>query len=234
MSELQNRLDRLVLRLDHMGMRVEQAVIDAFHALRKRDIDAGQAVDEADPVIDREEVEIEQECIRMLALYQPAAVDLRMLCTIIKVNSDLERIADLAASMGRRVKHVVADEVCLEEYYEFDHLAQATVDILGRTVRMLRGVSIDAARRVIESDALINKGYRHVVQAVLGHEDRRVGGAGPAMTVINLAKAAERIGDLCTNIAEDIIFLRTGDIVRHAGAFEGEPSEEVRSADGGS
>ena len=219
MSELQNRLNRLILRLDHMGMRVEQAVIDALHALRKSDVQAGLAVDRVDSVIDREEVEIEQECIRLLALYQPAAIDLRALCTIIKVNSDLERIADLAASMGRRVKHVVADNVALEEYKEFEHLAQATVDILGRTVRMLSRTDTNAASKIIESDALIDKGYKHLVQSVLEHQGRRIGGAGPAMTVINLAKAMERIGDHCTNIAEDIVFLGTGEIVRHPAAF---------------
>jgi len=225
MSELQSRLDKLALRLDHMGMRVEQAVIDALRALRNSDMHAGLAVDRNDPAIDREEVEIEQECIRLLALYQPAAIDLRTLCTIIKVNSDLERIADLAASMARRVKHIVAGKVSLEKYKEFEHLAQLTVDILGRTVRMLNSTDTAVANKVIDSDALIDKGYRHVVQTVLEHEDRRVGGAGPAMTVINLAKAMERIGDHCTNIAEDIIFLRTGDIVRHAEAFESKDSE---------
>jgi phosphate transport system protein len=224
MSELQNRLNKLLLRLDHMGMRVEQSVIDALHALRKNDVEAGQTVDRADLVVDREEVEIEQECIRLLALYQPAAIDLRVLCTIIKVNSDLERIADLAAGMGRRVSHVVDDGVALEEYAEFEHLARATQDILGRTVRMLSSTETQTAEKVIELDDLIDKGYRHVVQSVLAHEDRRIGGAGPAMTVINLAKAMERIGDLCTNIAEDIIFMRTGDIVRHADAFESEPN----------
>lgn len=220
MSELQSRLNTLMLRLDHMGMRVEQALVDALRALHKRDEPAGAAVDRNDPQIDREEVEIEQECIRLLALYQPAAVDLRTLCTIIKVNSDLERIADLAAGMGRRVKHLLADDIFLEEYEEFEHLAQATVDILGRTIRMLSGTDVETARKVIQADDLIDKGYKHVVQAVLKHEDRRIGGAGAVMTVINLAKALERIGDHCTNIAEDIIFLRTGDIVRHADAFE--------------
>jgi phosphate transport system protein len=225
MSELQYRLNALVLRLDHMGMRVEQALVDALRALRKNDEQAGQAVDQNDPIIDREEVEIEQECIRLLALYQPAAVDLRTLCTIIKINSDLERIADLAAGMGRRVKHLVADEVSLDDYEEFQHLAQATMDILGRTVRMLGQSTVETAWKIIQADDLIDKGYKHLVQAVLKHEDRRVGGAGAAMTVINLAKALERIGDHCTNIAEDVIFLRTGDIVRHAEAFEKEESE---------
>jgi len=220
MSELEIRLNRLMLRLDHMGMRVEQTVIDALDALRKNDAEAGTAVHQNDPVIDREEVEIEQECIRLLALYQPAAIDLRTLCTVIKVNSDLERIADLAANMGRGVKHIVAGKVALKDYEEFEHLARAMVDMLGRTIRMLSSPDTNAARTVIESDDSVDDGYKSLVRSVLEHEDRRVGGAGAAMTVLNLAKAMERIGDLCTNIAEDIIFLRTGDIVRHAEAFE--------------
>ena len=218
MGELQARLDKLVLRLDYMGMRCEQAVVDALAAVRDGDVEAGRAVNDADAAIDREEVEIEQECIRLLALYQPAAVDLRTLCTIIKINSDLERIADLAASMARRAKHVVEDNVSVDEYEAFEHLGQATLDVLGRTVRNLSNRDVAAALRVIDADALIDKGYGHLVTSVLAQEGRRVGGAAAAMTVIQLAKALERIGDLCTNIAEDIIFLRTGDIVRHRDA----------------
>ena len=145
-------------------------------------------------------------------------MDLRTICTIIKINSDLERIADLAASMARRAKHVVEDGVSVEDYETFEHLAQATLGILGRTVRMLSSGDVAAARKVIDADELIDKGYGHLVKSVLEHEDQRLGGAGVAMTVVQLAKALERIGDMCTNIAEDIVFLRTGDIVRHATA----------------
>jgi len=229
MSELQSRLDKLVLRLDYMGMRCEQAVIDALRAVRERNIQAGLEVDEHDSAIDREEVEIEQECIRLLALYQPAAVDLRAICTVIKINSDLERIADLAASMGRRVKHVVNDAIAAEDDEALEHLGQATLDLLGRTVRMLSATDITAAERVIESDTLIDKGYKHLVQSVLERDSQRVGGTGAAMTVIQLAKALERIGDLCTNIAEDVIFLRTGDVVRHADAFSTDDDTSDRS-----
>jgi len=220
MSELQERLDKLVLRLDHMGMRVEQAVADALRAIEDQDVAAGQAVDEKDSVIDREEVEIEQECVRLLALYQPAAIDLRTICTIIKVNSDLERIADLASAIGRRVKHFVEDQPSPAEHEGFQRLAQATSDQLGRTVRMLTATDAAAAQAVIGGDDLVDEHYATFVRTVLDTEDRRVGGAETTMTQINLAKALERIGDLCTNIAEDMIFLRTGDIVRHPEAFE--------------
>ena len=220
MTELQNRLDKLALRLDHMGMRAEQAVLDALAAVEDGAVEAGRAVDRRDAVIDREEVEIEQECIRLLALYQPAAIDLRMICTIIKVNNDLERIADLAAGIGRRVKHVVADQLDLGEDPEFLQLKQSALEILGKTTRILSVADAETARKIIDYDDRVDLDYKNFVQSVLASESRHVGGAEHAMTMIHLAKALERIGDLCTNIAEDIIFLRTGDIVRHADAFE--------------
>ncbi len=220
MSELQDRLEKLILRLDLMGMRVEQALADALLAIKDGDVEAGQQVDLHDSVIDREEVEIEQECIRLLALYQPTAIDLRTICTIIKVNSDLERIADLAASIGRRVKHVVEDGIDFDRYDSFDSLTESTTDTLGRTVRTLRATNTAGAQRVIDFDDMIDEAYRSFVRNVLDAEGKKTGGVEAAMTMINVAKALERIGDLCTNIAEDIIFLRTGDIIRHADAFD--------------
>ena len=221
MSELQDRLERLILRLDHMGMRAEQAVNDALRAARRGDVEAGRRVHEQDARIDREEVEIEQECIRLLALYQPAAIDLRTLCTVIKVNNDLERIADLAANIGKRVGELVDHEIRMEDYPLCQALISESQDVLGRTVRMIAAPDASAARTVIDQDRKVDDGYHRLVASVLDFEDRRVGGAGPALAMINLAKALERIGDLCTNIAEDLIFLRTGDIVRHSDAREG-------------
>ncbi|MFP4105581.1 MAG: phosphate signaling complex protein PhoU [Phycisphaerae bacterium] len=215
MSELQNRLEKLLLRLDYMGMRVEQAVADAIHAIEARNEADGTRVSKQDSAIDREEVEIEQESIRLLALYQPAAIDLRKICTIIKVNNDLERIADLAAAMGRQVVHMVQTEVDPEDYPNFGRLVRVTQNVLGKTVRMLNTVDSNTAMAVIRADVFIDDEYKMLVQSVLEEEGQRIGGADSALTIINLGKALERIGDLCTNIAEDIVFLRTGDIVRH-------------------
>ncbi|MCD4824672.1 MAG: phosphate signaling complex protein PhoU [Phycisphaerae bacterium] len=229
MSELQGRLEKVMLRLDLMGMRVEQALADALQAAKDGDVEAGRNVDEHDSLIDREEVEIEQECIRLLALYQPAAIDLRMICTIIKINNDLERIADLAAGIGKRVKHVVEDKISFDNYGGFDSLAQAAREILGKTVRMLGATDSSTANKVIKFDDKINQYYRQFVRDVLDTEGKKVGGLEAAMTLINLAKALERIGDLCTNIAEDIIFLKTGDIVRHAEAMRNLSNDEIAS-----
>ena len=219
MAELQTRLERLMLRLDRMGMRVEQAFVDAMQALCEGDPEAGQAVEIGDSVIDREEVEIEQECVRLLALYEPKAIDLRTICTVIKVNSDLERIADLATSIGKQVKHVVDSQVDLRNSESFNHLWQEVRQQLGITVRMLAFTDAGTAQSVIEGDYVIDADYRRFVRSVLDTDSGRPASPEEVLTVINVGRALERVGDLCTNIAEDIIFLQTGDIVRHAAAF---------------
>lgn len=220
MSELAKRVENLMLRLDRMGMRVEQSLADALQAVRNRDLEAGQHVLAGDSIIDREEVEIEQECIRLLALYQPTAIDLRTICTVIKVNSDLERIADHAASIGGRVKHVVADSLELALRPGFIELQHAACEALSMTVRMLAAADEETAHRVIEFDRKVDSAYKEFMRCILDSQGTDSCEIEGTFTLINLARALERIGDLCTNIAEDVIFLRTGDIVRHADAFE--------------
>ncbi len=222
MSELQRRLEICQLRLDHMGMRVEEAVTDVLRAVEQKDEDTARSIREKDAVIDREEVEIEQECIRMLALYQPAAIDLRAICTIIKANNDLERIADLACSIAKQTGRVVADGIDLESNETFQRLRSLTVEMLGVTMRMLNASDADTARRVIEDDQDVDRAHKEFVRTILDAEGSRAEGVERAYAMLNIARALERIGDLCTNIAEDIIFLRTGDVVRHAYAFDKE------------
>ncbi|MBN2210311.1 MAG: phosphate signaling complex protein PhoU [Sedimentisphaerales bacterium] len=215
MSELQKRLDKLILRMDHMGLRVEQSVNDALQALRDNDVEAGHAIALNDNIIDREEVEIEQECIRLLALYQPAAIDLRTICMIIKVNNDLERIADKACSIARRIKHFNVQNIHFNNYPELVKMADHVVDVLRKTITMLRDADPNFARGIIEFDKHIDQCYKQFVRKIVEREDQRIGGAEVALTLSLMARALERIGDLCTNIAEDIIFLKTGDIIRH-------------------
>lgn len=212
MSELQKRLQSLMLRLDYMGMRVEQQVHDSVEALQKKDVDAANRIQEFDEKVDREEVEIEQECIRLLALYQPAAIDLRTICTIIKVNNDLERIADRAVNLAKQVAHIISNELDLSDYPDLVPLKETVFDMLSRTVRMINTTEIHTAKEVIEMDDMVDNRYKSLLQMILSRNES----AAKAITANNIAKGFERIADLCTNISEDIIFLRTGEIVRHA------------------
>jgi len=224
MLELQKNLEKLTLRLERMGLRVAEAVNNAFDAIAQRDVTAGEWIDEDDSQIDQEEVAIEKECINLLALYQPAAIDLRRICCVIKVNNDLERIADIAARLGRRVKHLVAGNIALEDYADYGPMVHATRDILRQTVRMLNSADADLPRQVIEADRQLDAAYAAFTREVLDAA-RRSTDVDTALTAVLLARSLERIGDYCTNIAEDVFFLNTGDIVRHSAAFKA-PADE--------
>ena len=215
MSELQRNLEKLTLRVDRMGLRVAQAVNKSLRAIAERDIAAGEGVDEDDSWIDREEVQIEQECIALLALYQPTAIDLRRICCLIKVNNDLERIADMAAGLGRRVKYIVADDVRVDNCPGYGPLVEATQSIVVMTVRMLTSTDAELARQVIAADHHLDLVYSQFAREAL-NVGRDASDIDATMTLILMARSLERIGDHCTNIAEDILFLSTGDILRHS------------------
>jgi phosphate transport system protein len=219
MSTLQKNLEKLTLRLDRMGMLVAQAVDNGLKAIAERDVVAGERVDENDSVIDREEVEIEQECINLLALYQPTAIDLRRICCIIKVNSDLERIADIAARLGRRVKHIVAGDIHLGDCPSYGPLVAATREILSMTARMLNSTDAALPRRVISADLKLDSAYADFAKDVLS-AGRQATNIDVTLTLVLLARSLERIGDHCTNIAEDVLFLLTGDIIRHSASLK--------------
>jgi phosphate transport system protein len=215
MSELPKRLDRLLLRLDHMGLRVEQSMTDAIHAVRNGDLREASDVQQQDNVIDKQEVEIEKECIRLLALYQPAAIDLRRICFIIKVNNDLERIADLSCSITKQVPTLQDNNINLNEYPLFDSLADMALEALSRTVRLLSTTDTETAQVIIHEDEKLDRAHQIFMRTVLDHERDRSAGVEIVSALLSVSRALERIGDLCTNIAEDIVFLSTGEIIRH-------------------
>ncbi len=215
MSELPRNLEKLAFRLDCMAMRVVQSVHDALRAISASDVTAGEQVEEEDANIDQEEVAIERECIRLLALFQPTAVDLRRICCVIKINNDLERIADIAAHLGRRVKHLLATETRTSQYSTYAPLEELTRQILNVTLRTLNAGDAQLPQQVIVVDRQLHTAYKAFTRDVL--DDARLNGnVDEALTLVLLGRSLERIGDHCTNIAEDVYFLLTGEIVRHS------------------
>lgn len=220
MSELQRNVDALMRQVDRVGLRVQQTVLDALDALDRRDVEAGMTVNEQDSAIDAEEVAIEKECVRLLALYQPAAIDLRRLCFVIKANNDLERIADKAASIGRRIKHVVGDGIDLGRYPEWPTLVHLVTERLDKTLRAISSPDLELADALIASDAQVEEAYSRLARHIISEIPQGPAGVDATVTLILLVRAVHRIGELCTNIAEDIVFVCTGDIVRHPEAQE--------------
>jgi len=230
MSELIKRLDRLFLKLDHMALLVEQSLSDAIYALVAGDEEDARAVIEADETIDNREVEIERECIRLLALYQPAAIDLRRICFVIKANNDLERIADLSVSLSKMRLILLNEEIAMLPFTRFQKLADLVTDALHQTVRLFatqpegdakesqESNHLTLARSIISNDGLIiDVVFREFLEEVLSEKNLLEGKTNAIYALTSLGRSLERIGDLCTNIAEDVIFLYTGEIVRHGG-----------------
>ena len=230
MSELIKRLDRLFLKLDHMALLVEQSLSDAIYALVAGDEEDARAVIEADETIDNREVEIERECIRLLALYQPAAIDLRRICFVIKTNNDLERIADLSVSLSKMRLILLNEEIAMLPFTRFQKLADLVTDALHQTVRLFatqpegdakesqESNHLTLARSIISNDGLIiDVVFREFLEEVLSEKNLLEGKTNAIYALTSLGRSLERIGDLCTNIAEDVIFLYTGEIVRHGG-----------------
>ena len=168
----------------------------------------------ADDRIDEEEVNIERQAIDLLALYQPAASDLRMITMIIKVNGDFERIADCAVNVAQRVPllakmgdYLVSSDLRL--------MANTVVSTLRDTINAYNLNDIDLAKQVLRADDVLDALYHQIVQETLSVLESEQHRANRDLSTIMIAKNLERIGDHCTNIAEDIVYVQSGRIIRH-------------------
>ena len=207
-------LDGLRRRSLRMASLVEDIVDEACTAVLEANETLARRVLERDKDVDREEVEVEAEVIRLMALYQPVGSDLRLLCTVLKVNNDLERIADCAVNIAERARHL--DIHTLESQRDaIQQMSSVVEQVLRRAVQAYGSPDADEAKKVFQreeaADALYAQIIRGIVDDAAGLPDRMAA----FLDVLSVAKNLERIADHATNIAEDVIFLSTGDIVRH-------------------
>jgi phosphate transport system protein len=207
-------LEDLKTRLSRMSALVQQTVEQSVEAVFAVDTKLARQVIEGDSRVDDEEVRVEKGAIDLLALYQPAAVDLRLITTIIKVNSDLERIADCAVNIAQRVLPLAQ----LEKYEppaDLRLMANSVLSTLRETIRAFNLVDEPLARQVLRSDDVVDALYHQIVQDMLTMMEADGAKANMDLSNIMIAKNLERIGDHCTNIAEDVIYVCCGRIVRH-------------------
>lgn len=215
-KHLKNDLGRLEKRLLMLGATVEEAVRRSITATLERRADLSARVISGDPAIDREEVEIEEECLKVLALHQPVAIDLRFVAACLKINSDLERIGDLAVNVAQRA-------AAMERAIPFP-VPASLKPMMESTVQMVRQ-SLDAfvktdpalARVVMEQDNEVDDYNRANFEELVGRmkQDPRV--VEDALLLLSASKSLERIADHATNIAEDVVYMVEGEIVRHGG-----------------
>ncbi|MDW8433582.1 MAG: phosphate signaling complex protein PhoU [Aquificaceae bacterium] len=201
----------LVIR---MAGLVKDAVDSAIEALNKQDVDLAEKIIKNDDQIDELEVEIERRCIRMIALYQPEAVDLRLIMGIYKIVSDLERIGDEAENIAERAI-LLSQESPLKPYINLTLMAANVKSMIEDAVLSFFQRDVALARKVIERDEMVDELYHQVQRELITYmlEDHR--NIRKSIHLSFIARHFERIADHAENIAEMTIYWSEGEVVKH-------------------
>jgi phosphate transport system protein len=211
---LQKELERLKKRILALGAMVEEHVDMATRSVERKEVALAEKVIKADLKVDELEVEIEEECLKLLALHQPVAVDLRFITAVIKINNDLERIGDEAVNIAERVIFI-STRPPVTVSFDYKTMSKKTRLMLKNSLDALVNLDGDLAQEVClkddEVDQINSEIYEHVKQAILENPDK----GGYLINLFSIARYLERIADHATNIAEEVIYLIEGVIQRH-------------------
>ena len=213
-KHLQRDLQALEQQLLDQSSMVEQMVFRACQALREMSTEPLTEVLEYEEIVNDREVLLEEECLKILALHQPVAVDLRRVATVMKINGDLERIADLAVNIGQRTRSLVMFPN-FEVPDNLDNMSQVTIGMVREALDAFVRLDVETAREVCLRDDIVDELNRKVIDGLhdLVHANPTL--VEPAIFFFSASRHVERIGDHATNIAEDVIYLVDGEIARH-------------------
>jgi phosphate transport system protein len=165
--------------------------------------------------VDRWEVRIERECVRVLALHQPVASDLRRVAAVLKINGDLERLCDLARHIAKRVKKLAADPHAFPIPQTLENLALEALSQIHASLDALTQSNVSRAQAVIAADQAVDRNYRAVQKQLKAEIIRDPDRIDTWLRLVNTARNLERIADHAAKIAESVIYLKEGEIFRH-------------------
>jgi phosphate transport system protein len=211
---LQREIERIKKSILALSAIVEDQVQMSVRALLERDADMAQSVERRDNEIDQREVEIEEECLKILALHQPVAIDLRFIVAVMKINSDLERIGDLAVNIARKAV-AVADEPEAIMPFDIAGMWDKTQSMLRDSIDALVNMDGEKAGAVCRRDDEVDQIKRDIRVGVENQIRREPQHVRPLMRLLAVSRNLERIADCATNIAEDVIYMSEGRIIRH-------------------
>lgn len=213
-KHLERDLDTLQRDILAMGTAVEEAIYKAIRALQERDAALAREVIDADDQIDVQENRVEDACLKILALHQPVATDLRRIAAVLAINVDLERMADLAVDIAER-----AEELAEPPFVPVPDKLQRMTDLTTTMVRQCLDsfVNLDAAlaRRVVRFDDDVDRLNREIIDELVAAMRGNPDAIEPGLSLFSATRHLERIADHATNIAEDVIYLVEGETVRH-------------------
>ena len=211
---LEHDLSDLKDRVLRMGSLVEDAIRKSINALVERDRQLALAVIDGDTVINTHDVEIEEECIRLLAIWQPTGSNLRFITTAIKIITDLERMGDLAVDICERTIELV-EEPQLKPYIDIPRMAEASQKMLKDSLDAFVEKDPDLAMKVCEADDFVDNLNQQIFNELLIYMLQDPKNIARAVRLTYVAKYLERVGDHATNIAEMVVYMVKGKVIRH-------------------
>lgn len=213
-QHMQREIEKLKKEILGLGAMVENNVGMAVKAIEDRDSSLAEKVIKSDEDIDRAEVDLEENCLKILALHQPVAIDLRFIIAVLKINNDLERIGDLAVNIAERVKFLCS-QPSIRIPYDLEALVEKTRWMLRKSLDSLVNLDTTLANTVCvaddEVDDINSQMYdliKDAIRATPNHVDALI-------PYLSVSRYLERIADHATNIAEDVIYMVDGVIARH-------------------
>jgi phosphate transport system protein len=213
-KHLRRELDKIKKKMLSLGALVEERTRRVVQATVGLDADIAQKIIDSDWEVDEMEVEIEEECLKILALYQPVAVDLRFLIATIKINNDMERIGDECVNIAERLT-IMAKRPPMPYVFDYTPMSEKVQAMLKASLDALVNLDADLAFKVITMDDEVDdiqiQAYDHIKEAIKQYPDR----VGYLVNLLLVSRHLERIADHSTNIAEEVVYLIEGEIVRH-------------------
>jgi phosphate transport system protein len=213
-KHLQRDLDNLQRDLLVLAASVEEAVHKAIRALQERERDLAQQVIAGDSQIDQEENHIEEECLKILALHQPVAIDLRRIVAALKINADLERMGDLSEDIAERAMSL-AELPAIPIPEKLQKMTDLTTTMVRQSLDAFVHLDTRQARRVCRLDDEVDRYNTEIIQELMETMQSAPEMVEPGLSLFSATRHLERIADHATNVAEEVVYLVEGNIIRH-------------------
>jgi phosphate transport system protein len=213
-KRLQRELDKVKRSILSLGAMAEERLRMSIRAIETWDAALAEDIIRRDYEIDELEVEVEEECLKILALHQPVAIDLRFLIATIKINSELERIGDEAVNIANRVTNI-SKRRKLDLSFDFSVMAEKAATMLRLSLDALVNLDLDLAFKVLTLDDEVDRMHREIYDRIKEVMSQNPDYVGYLINLYTTSRHLERVGDHSTNIAEEVIYLVEGEIIRH-------------------
>jgi phosphate transport system protein len=215
---MQKHLEREQIHLKqslvNLSTLIEETVEKATRVFREMDTEGAKALIEADSIIDKMEIKVEEECLKLLALYQPVAKDLRFIVTVLKINNDLERIGDLASNIAKCALFL-SQKPKLDTQFHFSEIISKAQVMLRKSIDSLVNMNTKLAFEVCLTDDEVDRLKNQQHDAIIARIKEQPEEIEVMVKFLSVSRYLERIADHATNIAEDVIYCVDGDIIRH-------------------